>query len=111
MATTFNLSIDQGTDFESTIQVTDSTGSERDLTGYTARAQLRRSYASVSNVEFVVSIQAPTTGEILMSLPHERTANLKYGRYVYDVELVNNDNTLVERLVEGTVTVHPEVTR
>lgn len=111
MATTYNLSIDQGTDFETTIQVNDSTGSERDLTGYNARAEVRRSYASTANVQFTVSIQAPTTGEILISMPHAKTANLRYGRYVYDVELVNNSNGLVERILEGTVTVYPEVTR
>ena len=38
------------------------------------------------------------------------SANVVYGRYVYDCELTSSGNT-VSRLVEGIVTVTPQVTR
>lgn len=110
MATVSNLAIDQGTTYSVTIGVADTTGSARDLTGYTGRAQIRRSYYTNSNVAFTVSIDNPVDGEIILSLTSNQTSSLKAGRYVYDLELVSNTNT-VERVVEGIITVYPEVTR
>lgn len=111
MATVTNLSIDQGTTYSITIGVTDATGTARNLTGYTGRAQLRRSYYTNSNTAFTVSINNPVEGEIELSLTAANTTLLKAGRYVYDLEIVSSNNIFVERIVEGIVTVYPEVTK
>lgn len=112
MASVYNLAIDQGTTFSANVQVNDDSGSARDLTGFTARSQLRRSYFSTSNVEFTIGLSSPLTdGEVTMSLTAAKTANLKYGRYVYDLELVETATGNVERILEGIVTVYPEVTK
>lgn len=111
MATTYNLAIDQGTDFSANLTVKDTTGSLRNLTGYTGRAQLRRSYASSSNVTFTVNIDTPSDGNVKITLANATTANLKYGRYVYDVELTKNSDNTIERVYEGIATIYPEVTR
>lgn len=110
MAAVSNLAIDQGTTYTVTISVTDDTGSARNLTGYTGRAQLKRSYYTNTNTAFTVTIDNPSEGEIDLSLTATQTTALKAGRYVYDVELVSNTNT-VERVVEGIVTIYPEVTK
>lgn len=111
MATVYNLAIDQGTTYSVTVSVTDTTGSARDLAGYTGRAMLKRSYNSTTNTSFSVDILNPGDGEIVLSLTDTQTANLKYGRYVYDLELVSNADSTVERIVEGIITVYPEVTK
>ena len=111
MASTYNLVIDQGTDFSANLTVKDSTNTVRNLTGYTGRAQLRRSYASSSNVTFTVNIDTPTDGNVKITLTNATTANLKYGRYVYDVELTKTADSTIERVYEGIATVYPEVTR
>jgi hypothetical protein len=110
MATVYNLAIDQGSDFTSTIQLNNDTGTDRDLSGYSVRGQLRRSYGSTSNVAFTSNISSSSTGEVTFSLSSAATANLKYGRYVYDLELYTNTGN-VERILEGIVTVYPEVTK
>ena len=110
MANVTNLAIDQGSNTNVTILVTDASGSARNLAGYTSRSQLKRSYFSTTNTTFSVSISDPSSGEIVLSLTADQTANLKYGRYVYDVELVSNTGS-VERIIEGIVTVYPEVTK
>ena len=46
MAIIANLYIDQGTDYEVTIDCTDDAGEVLDLTGYTAAAQIRKTYGS-----------------------------------------------------------------
>lgn len=110
MAAVSNLAIDQGTTYSVTIAVTDATGSARNLSTYTGRAQMRRSFYTNSNTAFTVSIDNPTEGEVVLSLTNTQTSALKAGRYVYDLELVSNTAT-VERIVEGIVTVYPEATK
>ena len=111
MASISNLTIDQGTTYSVTITVNDDTGSARNLTGYTGRSQMRRSYYTSANTAFTVSVTNPANGEISITLTAAQTANVKAGRYVYDLELVNANSTTVERVVEGIVTIYPEVTR
>jgi len=111
MATVYNIAVDQGSDFTTTMNLTNDDGVNRDITSYTARGQLKRSFSSTSNVAFTTAISNPTGGEVVISLSNAKTANLKYGRYVYDVELVSTGTGNVERILEGIVTVYPEVTK
>jgi hypothetical protein len=110
MASVSNLAIDQGTTFSVTITVTDDTGSARNLTGYTANSQIRKSYSATANIAFAANIASPTDGTVTLDLSKATTANIKPGRYVYDLILTSNIAT-VERIVEGIVTVYPNVTR
>jgi len=113
MATVNNLVIDQGTTFSLTITVADVNGNEIDLTGYTLRAQMRKSYGANSSTSFTVTSETPETGELVMELTDAQTSALKAGRYVYDVEIEapEGDGGTVTRVLEGIVTVTPEVTR
>lgn len=105
-----NIIIDQVTDFTSTITVEDANG-VTDLTGYSANGHIRKHYSSSTAVPFTCTFGSPRTeGKITLSLNRIQTGNMEAGRYVYDVELTSSANT-VTRLVEGIVTVTPEVTR
>lgn len=109
MATVNNLVIDQGTTFSLTITVADSNGNPLDLTGYTLRAQLRKSYGSTSYTNFTTASATPSDGELTISLTAAQTSGLRAGRYVYDIEIDNEGE--VTRVLEGIITVTPEVTR
>jgi len=108
MASKANLTIDQGTTFTTTITITDDDGNALDLTGYTGAAQLRKHYTSSNSVNFTVSITS-ATGEVTLSLTANATSNIVAGRYVYDCELTNSGT--VSRVLEGIVTITPQVTR
>lgn len=110
MATTRNLTIDQGTTFSISIELSDALDNPLDLTEYEIRAQLRKSYGSNTFTEFSTSSgDNPENGEITLSLTSEQTTLLRSGRYVYDIEIENDDE--VVRVLEGIITVTPEVTR
>lgn len=47
-------------------------------------------------------------GYYFIILTHEDTANLKYGTYVYDIQLMSSD--IVSTLILGTITLTQEVT-
>jgi uncharacterized membrane protein len=109
MATKANIIIDQGTTFSTIINLTDDNGDPIDLTGYTGDSEMRKHYTSSNSQSFSVSLGG-TSGTVTLSLTAAQTANLTPGRYVYDVEVTSASN-VVSRIVEGIVTVTPEVTR
>lgn len=111
MAVISNLVIDQGTDFNVTIRYLNDDATAIDLTGYQARSQMRRSYYSTTATTIAANISNPTDGNVTLILNANTTANLKVGRYLYDVEVVENTTYTVSRIIEGIITVMPEVTK
>ena len=112
MAILANIFIDQHTDFSITVDVTDATGNVLNLTGYTAAAQMRKTYESTSTSgTFTTAISNPTTdGQVTLSLTDTVTNALSPGRYVYDL-VVTSGGGLKTRVVEGQAVVTPGVTR
>lgn len=109
MATKANLVIDQGSTFSTDLTLTDENNDPLELAGYTANSQIRKWYTSSNaSATFTTSINE-NTAIITLSLSSNQTSNLVAGRYVYDVEI--NDGSSVSRIVEGIVTVTPQVTR
>ena len=104
-----NLVIETGTDFSSTISLKDSIGNSLNLTGYTANSQMRKWYTSNSYVSFTTNT-LDTTGNIILTLTSTQTANISYGRYVYDVLLKDNSNN-ISKVAEGIVIVNPSATQ
>jgi|TARA_R110002074_G_scaffold398258_1_gene589866 hypothetical protein len=109
MGTKVNIVIDQGTDFATTVSLTNTAGSQLDLTGMSAAAQMRKTYTSSTAVAFG-TLLANNTGSLTLSMNNATTSALSAGRYVYDVEL-SDSSSVKSRILEGMVTVTPEVTR
>ena len=110
MGTVNNLYIDQGATFSAIVQIYDDAGNPFNLAGYTPSAQIRRNYATNTvSATFLSNVLVAANGTVNLSLTAGETGNLKYGRYVYDVEITGPAGTL--RPVEGIVTVYPQVTR
>jgi len=109
MAIKANIVVDQGTDFLTAITVEDQDGNLIDLTGYTGAAQMRKTYSSLSNTAFIVNIDIGAA-EVSLSMDANTTGGIAAGRYVYDCELISSANT-ISRLVEGIVTITPQVTK
>jgi len=107
-----NIIIDQGTDYSTTLTVTDDDGTATDLTGYTAAGQIRKHYSSsttTATFDIAFSIDR-TDGLITASLNRTATTAMAAGRYVYDIEITSSGDKRT-RLVEGIATVTPQVTQ
>ena len=105
------LFLEQGTTFTTNITLDDIDGLPFDLTDVTAKSQIRKSYYSANTTaQFLITINDPTDGTILLSLGANTTANIAAGRYVYDVAIKDTANT-VTRVLEGIVNVIPQVTK
>lgn len=105
-----NIVVDQGSTFSTFLNLTDDVGDAINLTNYQARGQIRKWYTSSSYVTFTITIPDPTNGNIYISLNANTTANMEPGRYVYDIETVDTTSNIT-RIVEGILTVTPEVTK
>jgi hypothetical protein len=85
------------------------------LTGYTARMQVREKHSSSSVVLDLSTENNSITlggqsGSILINISASNTSSIFAKTYVYDLELESSDGFVV-RLLEGTFNVTPEVTR
>lgn len=110
MAARADIIIDQGTTFETVVTVTDDNGSAINLTNYESAAQIRKHHTSSAVSATFVITNGGTNGQLTLTLSSSATGSLTAGRYVYDVE-ITSDAAVVSRVVEGVVTVNPQVTR
>jgi hypothetical protein len=109
MATYSNIFVDQGSDFAMVVDLTQTVGT-LNLTGYSARGQIKKTYSSSSSVSFVASVDTTNT-ELDISLAAAVTGAMKAGRYVYDIEILDGNSPAgVTRVLEGQLEVTPRVT-
>ena len=85
------------------------------LTGYTAKMQVREKHQSANtilnlNTENGGITINPSCGGIQIDVSASVTENIVPKTYVYDLEITSADNFVI-RLIEGQFTVTPEVTR
>lgn len=111
----FDITINQGATYELTITWKDSAGTAINLTGYTARMQVRETYSSTTPIVSLTSGSGITlggaAGTIAIVISATTTAALTAPfSGVYDLEIVSAAG-VVTRLIQGTATVSAEVTR
>ena len=81
-----NITVDTGTNFYREFYLDSVDGTPLDLTGYTAKSEVRKHPESVgAATTFSVSFVDRTNGLIRLSLSKKETTAIKPGRYVYDV--------------------------
>lgn len=117
----YNMLIEQGTTFSRsfTLQYPDleadpsgETYVDYDLAGYTARMQIRRTIDSTSVILSCTTENGRISiedGTITLSIPANVTSTITSSG-VYDLEIIDGSG-IVSRVVQGTVTLSPEVTR
>ena len=111
----YNATIDQGATWSVTVTYKNANGTAINLTGYTAAMQVRQQYSSETADLTLTSPSngiaiTPLTGVVVITMTASQTRALEEGYYVYDVELTSSGG-LVDRLIQGQLTVAPEVTR
>jgi tRNA threonylcarbamoyladenosine modification (KEOPS) complex Pcc1 subunit len=113
-ATTYDILIEQGATFSQVITYKES-GVAVNLTGYTARMQVRSTLESATTVVELTTANGRialggTAGTITLTISATDTAGLTAGRGVYDLELVSGSG-IVTRLLQGVATISRNVTR
>ena len=76
MASISNLFVDSGSDYSNIITVASSTGSALDLTNYTVKSQLRKSYGSSTAYAFTASVYDAVNGKIRLQMAASYSSTL-----------------------------------
>ena len=110
----YNITAEQGSTFSRVLTWRDANDALINLTGYTARMQVRADYTSLTTVLSLTTENGKITlggalGTITLLVSASDMADISNGSFVYDLEMVNS--TTVTRLVQGNFTVNAEVTR
>ena len=120
MSNTYDITgtkrIKQGSD-KNIIVVIKSDGENPDnLTGYTARMQIRQSIKSDTILDELTTENdrieiTPLEGKLTIKFPNIVTSNYDFTKGVYDLEIVTGTPEVVSRILQGDVEVDLEVTR
>jgi hypothetical protein len=115
IAGVYNLTIEQGATFRRTLTVKDSAGLVVNLTGYTARMQIRPEIDSSTVMVSLTTANGGITlggalGTIALYLSDTTTSSMQF-EGVYDLELIQTSTGDVIRVLKGKVRLDPEVTR
>lgn len=111
MAQFVELDLDQGTDLSYNLDLTQDDGSPLDITGYVFSSSIKKSYYSANvTANLTVTITDSVGGNVVLSMNSATSANIKAGRYLFDVKQVDTAN-VATRIVEGIITVLPQVTK
>ncbi|SVB55209.1 uncharacterized protein METZ01_LOCUS208063 [marine metagenome] len=109
-STIWNQNLNAGEDWTASLVLATGAGVARDLTGCTFTSQVRRHYKSVSPKEIIaVSVENSTAGQMGLALTNVQTSNLKYGKYLYDIEMLNAPKLIVS-LAQGAYDVGETIT-
>lgn len=109
------IEIEQGTTFNPVLTWKDSNGTVIDITGYTARMQIRESITSDTLIDELTTENGGITlggvlGTITLLISAADTEAYTFTTGVYDLEMISPAGT-VTRLLEGTIKLDLEVTR
>ena len=109
-AGTYNFILEQGATFNRILTLKEDSG-VMDLTGYSVASLMRSTHDSSTVVgTFTCTISNASAGQITMNMTNSTTGAIEEAIYVYDIEITSGAG-VVTRLMQGTVTVNPEVTR
>ena len=109
----YQFTIYQGATFQELLTLRDSSDALVDLTGKSAKLQIKKTYNSDTAL---VTISSTTSGIYLggvlgtvqLTISATSTASLVAGEYFYDLILING--SVVDRILEGKIKVVPSIT-
>jgi len=105
-----HITIEQGSTFSMTMSLDEPAGTNKNLTGWSFRGQIKKSaYADSPSANFVTSNVDLPNGIFKATLSATVTAGLDVGIESYDIEMEHTDGTVV-RLLQGRATIASEVT-
>ena len=109
-AGTYNFIVEQGATFTRQLTVKEN-DSLMNLTGYSVASKMRSTHDSSTVVgTFTCTVSNASGGIITVAMTSSTTADIEEGIYVYDLEITSGAG-IVTRLLQGEITVNPEVTR
>jgi|SRR5688572_8930036 len=112
-AVLYDLIIEKGTDLSLPINLVDEDGAAISVSGYTAKLQVR-AYRDSDTVLFEMSTEnnkiVTTSGSVVLEFAQTDFDGAEWASGMYDLEIQNLLGKR-ERIMQGTFSIDPEVTR
>lgn len=119
MSSQLNIYIDQGTDFRLTIDIFDDDDVELDISTYSFFGDIKKLYSEKRTAEFTFeknagsdadpNVQGQTVDAVTLILDADTTAQMKPGKYSYDV-LMKKPTGEISKIVNGLAFVVSTIT-
>lgn len=110
----YPITVYQGDDFDLVFRIKNNLGEYLNLTGYTARAQIRESFDGpdvLAQFSAAIADQIASPGGVILALTPAQTTALPRSGGVWDVQLEDSFRTEIRTYLAGRVTVLEQVTR
>jgi hypothetical protein len=110
---TYNLQICQGSTFSIRTFATNSNGTYINLSGYSARGQVRSRFSD-SGILLNLNPTVDTSyisGIVNISISGSQTTGINCGVFPYDCEIYNIDESSVIKILRGYAEISSEITR
>lgn len=113
----YDIIVDQGATLLRSIGLKSSAKQVVPLTGYTGVMEIR--YLKTESADVILTLTTenggieinPTAGTVLIIATPTQTAAIAPGKYVYDLEMTETSTGTVTKVIQGNLTVRPEVTK
>jgi hypothetical protein len=110
MAIQLNLYVEAGATFDRSLVYRNPDKTLFDFTGYTAKLQVRETISSANAAITVIPEIDVEAATLTWRFSATQTSALTKSTYIYAMELYAPDETVI-RLLEGQITVSPEVVK
>jgi hypothetical protein len=110
MAYIVNFYVEAGASFSRSVTYTNDDGTLFDLSDYTAELQVRQTVTSATKALTIIPTIDDETATISWAFTPTQTSTLTAPSYVYAMELTKDDGSVI-RLIQGSLTISPEVVR
>lgn len=112
----YDIIVDQGATLLRSLAIKNSSKKPISVAGYTGRMQVREKLPSTTVILTLTTANGglelnATAGTVLIIASPAQTAALDPDSYVYDLELEETATGVVTKIIQGNLTVRPEVTR
>ena len=96
-STKWNQDLNAGENWWADINLKSADGNtNRNITGHTLKSQIKRHYKSISTKEEItIRVMDESVGQVQLYLTAAQTSNLKFGKWIYDVELTDRRGSKV----------------
>lgn len=113
----YDILVDQGATLLRSIGLKSSAKNAVTLSGYTGVMEIR--YQKTESTEVILTLTTgnggleinASAGTVLIIASPAQTAAMAAGKYVYDLELTETSTGVVTKIIQGNLTVRPEVTK
>lgn len=105
-----NITAHRGADFVTTIFLSDDNSDPISLEDFVLKGQIRKTWSSTISYNIELTVKNTEDNIIDFVITRAETLKMTPGRYLYDVYAQNDSKGKTIKIIEGTLTLEPNIT-